>query len=86
MPAQIIALSSTLVKGNNVVAVSLSKGGSQVILFALEVVLTNTPDIQLTEGEASAVQQDPKTQFPPSRGVRQQRDFLLEDGVPARRA
>ena len=66
MPAQIIALSSTLVKGNNVVAVSLSKGGSQVILFALEVVLTNTPDIQLTEGEASAVQQDPKTQFPPS--------------------
>ena len=63
--ARIVVIASYLTAGTNVVAVALSKGVSSTIQFALSIEVNNAPQLQLEEGEASAIQESPEPSHPP---------------------
>ena len=65
---------SFLTSGDNVIAVSLAKGASSTISFALSVELNTTPQLRLTEGVASAIQAKPSPSHPAG-------DAFLDDDV-----
>lgn len=72
--SRVIVPFSFLTSGDNVIAVSLAKGASSTISFALSVELSTASHLRLTEGVASAIQTDPDPEHPAG-------DAFLDDDV-----
>ena len=71
--SNIVVPSSSLVGGNNVVAVALAKGASSSIQFGMAIELTDAPAIRMMEGTASAIQDNPDPKYPPENAFKPSR-------------
>ena len=81
-----IVIPASFLSEHNVIAVSLVKATADAIRFGLSVRLSNSPTMQVMDGEASAVQPNPDPANPPSNAFfigNTMNHFWGTDAVPA---